>query len=104
MPLVERLKRAYPDATMLLTHMTATGREAGRALFGDRVVQAWLPYDLPFAVRAFLRHFRPRAGMLIETELWPNLVARRTRAGVPLFLVNARLSERSAAATRASRR
>ena len=96
-PLVDRLKRAYPDATILLTHMTATGRAAGRALFGDSVVQAWLPYDLPFAVRAFLRHFRPRAGMLVETELWPNLVALSSAAGVPLYLVNARLSERSAA-------
>jgi 3-deoxy-D-manno-octulosonic-acid transferase len=96
-PLVDRLKRAHPDATILLTHMTATGRAAGRALFGDHVVQAWLPYDLPFAVRAFLRHFRPRAGMLVETELWPNLVALAPAAGVPLYLVNARLSERSAA-------
>jgi 3-deoxy-D-manno-octulosonic-acid transferase len=96
-PLVDRLKRAYPDATILLTHMTATGRAAGRALFGDRVVQAWLPYDLPFAVRAFLHTFRPCAGMLVETELWPNLVALSSAAGVPLYLVNARLSERSAA-------
>jgi 3-deoxy-D-manno-octulosonic-acid transferase len=95
-PLVERLRRAHPDATVLVTHMTATGRAAGRALFGDRVVQAWLPYDVPFAVRAFLRHFRPRAGLIMETELWPNLVALATAAGVPLYLVNARLSERSA--------
>ena len=75
-----------PDATILLTHMTATGREAGRALFGDRVVQAWLPYDVPFAMRAFLAHFRPRAGLLMETELWPNLVAAcrdARRAAVP---------------------
>ena len=96
-PLIDRLTRAHPAATVLLTHMTATGRAAGRELFGDRVVQAWLPYDVPFAVHAFLRHFRPRAGMLVETELWPNLVACSTAAGVPLFLVNARLSERSAA-------
>jgi 3-deoxy-D-manno-octulosonic-acid transferase len=96
-PLVERLARAYPDATLLLTHMTATGREAGRALFGERVVQAWLPYDVPFAVRAFLAHFRPRAGILLETELWPNLLAGARAAGIPVWLVNARLSERSAA-------
>lgn len=96
-PLVDRLKRAHPGATVLLTHMTATGRAEGRALFGEGVVQAWLPYDVPFAVRAFLRHFRPRAGMLVETELWPNLVALSAAAGVPLYLVNARLSERSAA-------
>ncbi len=96
-PLIARLQRAHPDATVLLTHMTATGRAAGRELFGDGVVQAWLPYDVPFAVRAFLRHFRPCAGMLVETELWPNLVALCAAAGVPLYLVNARLSERSAA-------
>src|SRR5438270_11015032 len=52
-PLVQRLKSAYPQATVLLTHMTATGRETGRALFGDGVVQAWLPYDVPFAGRGF---------------------------------------------------
>ena len=95
-PLVERIRRAHPEATVLLTHMTATGRAAGHALFGDGVVQAWLPYDVPFAVRAFLRHFSPRAGMMIETELWPNLVALAAEAGVPLYLVNGRLSERSA--------
>jgi 3-deoxy-D-manno-octulosonic-acid transferase len=94
-PLVERLLDECPDATVLLTHMTATGRAAGRALYGDRVLQAWLPYDVPFAVRAFLRHFRPRAGLLMETEVWPNLVAAATAANIPLFLVNARLSERS---------
>jgi 3-deoxy-D-manno-octulosonic-acid transferase len=97
-PLVQRLTETYPAATILLTHMTATGRETGRALFGERVVQAWLPYDLPFAVEGFLAHFRPAAGFLIETELWPNLVAKTRGAGVPLFLVNARLSEQSAKA------
>jgi 3-deoxy-D-manno-octulosonic-acid transferase len=96
-PLVDRLHRAYPDATVLITHMTATGRAAGRALFGDGVVQAWLPYDAPFAVRAFLAHFKPRVGLIMETELWPNLVALARDAAVPLYLVNARMSERSAA-------
>ena len=95
-PLVERLRRAYPDATLLLTHMTATGRATGRALFGDGVLQAWLPYDAPFAVRRFLAHFKPCAGLIMETELWPNLVALSREAGVPIFLVNARMSERSA--------
>jgi 3-deoxy-D-manno-octulosonic-acid transferase len=96
-PLVEHAKKAFPHATILVTHMTATGRAAGRSLFGDRVVQAWLPYDVPFAVRAFLAQWRPAAGLLMETELWPNVVALAKDAGVPLFLVNARLSERSAA-------
>ena len=96
-PLIERVLQTYPDATLLLTHMTATGRAAGRTMFGDRVVQAWLPYDLPFAVHGFLARFRPRAGIVMETELWPNLVAAVRADGAPLFLVNARLSPRSAA-------
>jgi 3-deoxy-D-manno-octulosonic-acid transferase len=96
-PLVEHAQRAFPAATILVTHMTATGRAAGRALFGERVVQAWLPYDAPFAVRAFLARWKPAAGLLMETELWPNVVALSAAAGIPLFLVNARLSERSAA-------
>ncbi len=95
-PLIERLRQAHPDATVLLTHMTATGRATGRSLFGDSVVQAWLPYDLPFAVRAFLAHFRPSVGLVLETELWPNLFACAREAGVPIYLVNARLSQRSA--------
>jgi len=95
-PLVQRLRAAYPSATLLLTHMTATGRETGQTLFGDHVRQAWLPYDMPFAVRRFFDHFRPAAGFILETELWPNLVAIAQASGTPLFLVNARLSEHSA--------
>jgi 3-deoxy-D-manno-octulosonic-acid transferase len=95
-PLVERLLREMPRRTILLTHMTATGRDAGRALFGDRVVQAWLPYDVPYAVRRFFAHFRPQAGLLVETELWPNLAFEAAARGIPLYLVNARLSPRSA--------
>jgi 3-deoxy-D-manno-octulosonic-acid transferase len=95
-PLIARLQREYPQATVLLTHMTATGREAGSALPGGRIVQAWLPYDLPFAVRAFLRRFRPCAGLLVETELWPNLIDEASREGVPMYVVNGRLSQRSA--------
>ncbi len=95
-PLVERVLRERPGATVVLTSMTATGRATGRAVFGDRVAQAWLPYDLPGAMRRFLAHFRPSVGLLMETELWPNLAAEAAIAEVPLFLVNARLSERSA--------
>jgi 3-deoxy-D-manno-octulosonic-acid transferase len=96
LPLVQQLKAEYPRVTVLLTHMTATGRETGRSLFGDAVTQAWLPYDLPFAVRRFFDHFRPVAGFLVETELWPNMVARAHAIGIPLFLINARMSRRSA--------
>jgi 3-deoxy-D-manno-octulosonic-acid transferase len=99
-PLIDRLRATNPRATILLTCMTASGRDTGRQVYGDRVVQAWLPYDAPFAVRRFLDHWSPRAGLLMETELWPNLVHACDARGVPLFLVNARLSERSAAGYR----
>jgi len=95
-PLIERLLRERPDATVLLTHMTATGREAGATWRDPRVVQAWLPYDVPFAVARFLEHFKPRAGLLVETELWPNLLAAARARAIAMLLVNARLSERSA--------
>ncbi len=95
-PLVERLRLDHPGATILLTHMTPTGRATGREEFGDAVTQAWLPWDHGFAVRRFLRRARPAFGVLIETEIWPNLLAACHDRGVPVFLVNARLSERSA--------
>ena len=98
-PLVAALLEAYPDQALLLTCMTPTGRAAARdayARYGERVNCVYLPYDYPFAIRRFLRHFRPRAGLIMETEVWPNLVAVCNRAGMPLALVNARLSERSA--------
>jgi 3-deoxy-D-manno-octulosonic-acid transferase len=76
--------------------MTPTGRATSEALFGDSVERIYLPYDTPWAMRAFLRHYRPQFGLIMETELWPNLIAACREAGVPLSLVNARLSERSA--------
>ncbi|MGH8854046.1 MAG: lipid IV(A) 3-deoxy-D-manno-octulosonic acid transferase [Telluria sp.] len=97
-PLVEALLAGYPDARLLLTHMTPTGRATGRALFGhhgERVLQSYLPYDTGFMVERFLRRFAPRVCILMETEVWPNLIAGCARAGVPVALVNARLSERS---------
>jgi 3-deoxy-D-manno-octulosonic-acid transferase len=96
-PLVERVLRERPGVRVLLTAMTATGREAGRALFGERVVQAWLPYDVPSAVARFVAHFAPVAGIVMETEVWPNLIDACARRRVPVYLVNARLSARSAA-------
>ena len=95
-PLVNELLGRYPDCEVLLTHMTPTGRQTGASLFtGPRVHQAYLPYDFPFAVRRFLRAWRPTIGLLVETELWPNLVAMARAEGVPMALVNARLSDRS---------
>jgi 3-deoxy-D-manno-octulosonic-acid transferase len=97
-PLVDALLAARPDCRILLTHMTPTGRAAGKALFarhGDRIVQAFLPYDTGFMVKRFLRHFRPLVCILMETEVWPNLMHGCAAQGVPVALVNARLSERS---------
>jgi 3-deoxy-D-manno-octulosonic-acid transferase len=97
-PLVEALLRAWPDCRILLTHMTPTGRATGKALFGkhgERVVQSFLPYDTGFMVGRFLRHFEPSICILMETEVWPNLIAGCASHGVPVALVNARLSERS---------
>lgn len=96
-PLIDALLAAYPQHRLLLTHMTPTGRQTGRQLYGDnpRVQQCYLPYDVPWLVRRFLAYFRPDAGLIMETEVWPNLVHVTRRVGVPLFLVNARLSPRS---------
>jgi 3-deoxy-D-manno-octulosonic-acid transferase len=95
-PLVTALRAAYPGQRILLTHMTPTGRDTSEVLFGEGVERAYLPYDYPWAVRRFLRHFRPRLGVFMETEIWPNLIAACGAAGVPLLLLNARLSARSA--------
>jgi len=95
-PLVAALRERYPDHALLVTHMTATGREAAASLYGDFATLAFLPYDFPWAVRRFVAHFRPALGVLMETELWPNLVRESRASGVPLVLANARLSEKSA--------
>ena len=94
--LVDALAELYPRHRILVTHMTPTGRATGVALFGDRVERAWLPYDHGFATRRFLAHYRPEFGVILETELWPRLLEEARRAAVPVFLANARLSERSA--------
>lgn len=94
-PLVRALTERHPGHRILLTHMTPTGRETGEALFGAKVSRCYLPYDYPGAVARFLRHFRPAAGLLMETEIWPNLIRACRDRGVPLHLVNARLSEKS---------
>jgi len=93
--LVEALRAARPDMRLLLTHGTATGRTAGKALLRDGDAQAWLPYDTPGVVNRFFRQFRPRVGVLMETEIWPNLLHAASRHGVPIVLANARLSEKS---------
>jgi 3-deoxy-D-manno-octulosonic-acid transferase len=102
-PLIAALLAEYPGHALLLTHMTPTGRAAGRELasqYGSRVSQVYLPYDLPDACARFLDHFKPCSGLLMETEIWPNLLAAARARRVPVLLINARLSARSRQAYR----
>ena len=98
--LIDELRAQRPGLRLLLTHGTATGREAGRALLRDGDAQRWLPWDTPGAVRRFLRRHRPAIGVLMETEIWPNLLHGAQAGGVPMVLANARLSARSLAKSR----
>jgi 3-deoxy-D-manno-octulosonic-acid transferase len=93
--LVAGLRQRYPGMRLLLTHGTATGWEQGTALLKEGDVQVWQPWDTPGAAHRFLTRFTPRIGLLMETEVWPNMVAGCKQAGVPLCLVNARMSEKS---------
>ena len=94
-PLVNALRQQQPTMRLLLTHSTATGREAGQALLREGDLQTWLPYDTPGAVARFLQMHRPAGGVLMETEVWPNVQAVARRFGVPMVLANGRLSEKS---------
>lgn len=95
-PLVRALQREYPDHDVLITCLTASGRETVKQVYGESVLLAYLPYDYPRAVRRFLEHFRPRLGVLVETEIWPNLIDACRQYNVPVMLANARMSQRSA--------
>lgn len=93
--LLAHLREQLPGMRLLLTHGTATGWEEGTKLLRDGDVQTWQPWDTPAATCRFLAHFKPVLGVLMETEIWPNLVAQCRRMGVPLVLANARMSEAS---------
>ncbi len=93
--LVTRLREIYPDHQLLLTHTTPTGRAASKQLYGDEVMRVYLPYDYPFATRKFLNHFQPLLGILMETEIWINLIHACHNRHIPLLLLNARMSEES---------
>ncbi|MBT9566975.1 MAG: lipid IV(A) 3-deoxy-D-manno-octulosonic acid transferase [Thiobacillus sp.] len=95
-PLVERFLAQSPPPAILMTCMTPAGRATLEQLFGERVTVRYLPYDFSWSVRRFLRQAQPRLGVIMETELWPNLLRAARRAGMAAFLVNARLSARSA--------
>ena len=98
-PLIDNLIQG--GEKILLTHMTPTGREAGRQLFAEHIasgqlVQSYLPYDIHWAVNSFYRYFSIKVGLIMETEVWPTLILSAYQKSMPVILVNARLSERSA--------
>jgi 3-deoxy-D-manno-octulosonic-acid transferase len=95
-PLVRALKEALADHAVVMTGTTAAGRETIKQVYGESVIPTFLPYDYPESVRSFLERFRPTLGILMETEIWPNLLAACTTYGVPVVLANARMSEKSA--------
>lgn len=98
-PLVEKLLENYPDIPVLITTMTPTGAAQVEQRFGHcgaaRVSHRYIPWDTPGAVARFFRNHQPRAGLIVETELWPNLLRTADRLGIPLVLANARLSAKS---------
>lgn len=95
-PLISGLKKRYPKHHLLLTTMTPTGSDRVKSLFADTVLHCYLPYDLPFAIRRFLKTIQPEFGIIMETELWPNLLLTCQQQNIPLVIANARLSARSA--------
>ncbi|MEO5736635.1 MAG: 3-deoxy-D-manno-octulosonic acid transferase [Variovorax sp.] len=95
--LIDELRRQAPGIRLLLTHGTATGREEGARLLQTGDIQVWQPWDTPSAVARFLDRFAPRIGVLMETEVWPEMTAACAERGIPLVLANARLNEKSLA-------
>jgi 3-deoxy-D-manno-octulosonic-acid transferase len=93
--LLTALRARWPGLRVLLTHGTATGRAEGAGLLRAGDVQVWQPWDSQAAVKRFFTHFQPRLGLLMETEVWPNCVAGAQARGIPLVLVNARMSDKS---------
>ena len=94
-PLVHRMLARWPEREVLVTTMTVTGSDHVRMALGNRVQHCYLPYDYPGAVTRFLRRCRPALGLVMETEVWPNLIAACHQTGIPLLYVNVRMSERS---------
>ena len=97
-PLIAECLKRWPEADFLLTHMTPTGRDAGKrivALAPDRISQCYLPYDIPGAMESFFRETKPSIGIVMETEIWPTMMAEARKWGVPMVLANARESQKS---------
>ena len=95
--LVKMILQAHPDLPIVLTTTTPTGSERVKTLFGDSVLHVYAPYDLPLALNNFIRRTQPRLLVIMETEVWPNMLDTCEKRGIPTILANARLSEKSAA-------
>ncbi|MEW9808903.1 MAG: lipid IV(A) 3-deoxy-D-manno-octulosonic acid transferase [Candidatus Symbiodolus clandestinus] len=94
-PLIRALSECYPDLAITVTTLTVTGSAQVQSLLGSSVYHSYLPYDLPGAVNRFIDHHRPRLVILLEKELWPNLLHTLSQQKIPVILVNACLSLRS---------
>jgi 3-deoxy-D-manno-octulosonic-acid transferase len=94
-PLIKRIQSNYPAAKLLVTCTTPTGSARIKAVLQDSVTHVYLPYDIPDAVKRFLRHNKPKLAVIMETEIWPNLYANCGKQQIPLYIINARLSEKS---------
>ncbi len=94
-PLVRKLQHHHPDAKLLITTTTPTGSARVKAVLKDSVEHVYLPYDIPFAVNRFMQRFSPKIAVILETEIWPNLFACCGNYKIPLYIINARLSEKS---------
>lgn len=95
-PLIKLFQSRHPTMPVLITTTTPTGSARVQSVLGNSVLHVYLPYDTPPAVQAFLKHFNPQMAVVVETEIWPNLFVACGKRGIPLFIINARLSEKSA--------
>ena len=94
-PLIKELISTYPNTTIVVTTMTPTGADRIQKIFGKQVLQLYVPYDYPFAVKKFLRHIKPKLLVIMETELWPNILHYSSQRKIPIVIANARLSKKS---------
>lgn len=95
-PMIKQLQLKHPDYQFCVTTTTPTGSERVRAAFGDAVLHYYLPYDLPSLITFFIRAIKPRLLIVMETELWPNVIATCADKNIPIVLANGRMSKSSA--------
>ncbi|MEM9243671.1 MAG: lipid IV(A) 3-deoxy-D-manno-octulosonic acid transferase [Pseudomonadota bacterium] len=95
-PLIKIVQQQYPDIKIIITSTTSTGSQQVIKSFGDSIAHLYIPYDVPFAIKKFLRKIKPKIAIFMETELWPNYLYYLKKYHIPIMVANARLSERSA--------